>query len=146
MIASSLSLLLGLAQADTLDFYVAPIRIHNRTEKQDIEQVIDEEMAFTLSSAYSTSFKVLNNRGTYSPVLMEYEDVTCYTVISPAPVFVAHNLSIIDYPGDYTEFFRRRGQERLSQRYRPVITSRKLATAAKGISVPSIQGPTQVPS
>jgi len=78
MIASSLSLLLGLAQADTLDFYVAPIRVHNRTEKQDIEQVIDEEMAFTLSSAYSTSFKVLNNRGTYSPVLMEYEDVRVY--------------------------------------------------------------------
>lgn len=78
MIATSLSLLLGLAQADTLDFYVAPIRIHNRTEKQDIEQVIDEEMAFTLSSAYSTSFKVLNNRGTYSPVLMEYEDVRVY--------------------------------------------------------------------
>jgi len=78
MIASSLALLLGLAQADTLDFYVAPIRVHDRTDTQNIEQVIDEEFAFTLSSAYSTSFKVLNNRGTYSPVLMEFEDVRVY--------------------------------------------------------------------
>jgi hypothetical protein len=78
MIASSLALLLSVAQADTLDFYVAPIRVHNRTEKKDIEQVIDEEMAFTLSSAYSTSFKVSNPRGTFSPVLMEFEDVRVY--------------------------------------------------------------------
>jgi hypothetical protein len=79
MIATSLALLLSVAQAATLDFYVAPIRVHNRTEKKDIEHVIDEEMAFTLSSAYSTSFKVSNARGTYSPVLMEFEDVRVYS-------------------------------------------------------------------
>jgi hypothetical protein len=69
---------LGLASAETLDFYVAPIRVHDRTEKQSIEKVIDGEFAFTLSSAYSTSFKVRNERGTYSPVLMEYDDVRVY--------------------------------------------------------------------
>lgn len=78
MIASSLLFLLGLASAETLDFYVAPIRVHDRTETQNIEKVIDGEFAFTLSSAYSTSFKVRNQRGTYSPVLMEYEDVRVY--------------------------------------------------------------------
>ena len=78
MIVSSLIALLGLAHAETLDFYVAPIRVWNRTENQQIEQVIDSEFAFTLSSAYSTSFKVRNERGTYSPVLMEFEDVRVY--------------------------------------------------------------------
>ena len=78
MIASSLLFLLGLAQAETLDFYVAPIKIHNRTSEKNIEQVIDQEFAFTLSSAYSESFKVRNERGTYSPVLMEFEDVKVY--------------------------------------------------------------------
>lgn len=78
MIASSLLFLLGLASAETLDFYVAPIRVHDRTETQNIEKVIDGEFAFTLSSAYSTSFKVRNARGTYSPVLMEYDDVRVY--------------------------------------------------------------------
>lgn len=78
MIASSLLFLLGLASAETLDFYVAPIRVHDRTETQSIEKVIDGEFAFTLSSAYSTSFKVRNARGTYSPVLMEFDDVRVY--------------------------------------------------------------------
>ena len=78
MIASSLLLLLSLASADTLDFYVAPIRILDRTSEKSIEQVIDGEFAFTLSSAYSESFKVRNERGTYSPVLMEFEDVRVY--------------------------------------------------------------------
>jgi len=78
MIATSLALLLGIAQAETLDFYVAPIRVYNRTEKKDIEQVIDEELAFTLSSAYSTSFKVSTSRGTFAPVLMEFEDVRVF--------------------------------------------------------------------
>ena len=78
MIASSLLFLLGLASAETLDFYVAPIRVHDRTETQTIEKVIDGEFAFTLSSAYSTSFKVRNARGTYSPVLMEFDDVRVY--------------------------------------------------------------------
>jgi len=70
--------MLGLASADTLDFYVAPIKVLNRTETKVIEQVIDQEFAFTLSSAYSESFKVRNERGTYSPVLMEFEDVRVF--------------------------------------------------------------------
>lgn len=78
MIVSSLLFLLGLASADTLDFYVAPIRVLDRTESKAIEQVIDGEFAFTLSSAYSESFKVRNSRGTYSPVLMEFEDVRVF--------------------------------------------------------------------
>lgn len=72
------SLFLGLAQAETLDFYVAPIRVYDRTLTKQIESVIDQEFAFTLSSAYSTSFKVTNDRGTYSPVLMVYDDVLVY--------------------------------------------------------------------
>lgn len=78
MIASSLLFLLSLASAETLDFYVAPIRVLDRTQQKVIEQVIDGEFAFTLSSAYSTSFKVRNERGTYTPVLMEYDDVLVY--------------------------------------------------------------------
>jgi len=78
MIVSSLLLMLGMVSADTLDFYVAPIRILDRTAEKNIEQVIDGEFAFTLSSAYSESFKVRNERGTYSPVLMEFEDVRVY--------------------------------------------------------------------
>ena len=46
------SLFLGLAQAETLDFYVAPIRVYDRTQKKEIESEIDHEFAFTLSSAY----------------------------------------------------------------------------------------------
>lgn len=72
------SLFLGLAQAETLDFYVAPIRVYDRTQTKQIESEIDHEFAFTLSSAYSTSFKVSNDRGTYSPVLMVYDDVLVY--------------------------------------------------------------------
>jgi len=78
MIVSSLLLMLGLASAETLDFYVAPIRVYDRTNEKNIEQVIDGEFAFTLSSAFSTSFKVRNSRGTYTPVLMEYEDVRVF--------------------------------------------------------------------
>jgi len=78
MIVSSILLMLGLATADTLDFYVAPIRVFNRTETKVIEHVIDQEFAFTMSSAYSESFKVRNERGTYSPVLMEFEDVRVF--------------------------------------------------------------------
>lgn len=78
MIVSSLLALLSFASAETLDFYVAPIRVWDRTENKQIEQVIDQEFAFTLSSAYSTSFKVRNERGTYSPVLMEFEDVRVF--------------------------------------------------------------------
>ena len=48
MIASSILLMLGLASADTLDFYVAPIKVFNRTETKVIEQVIDQEFAFYL--------------------------------------------------------------------------------------------------
>ena len=48
MIVSSLLLMLGLASAETLDFYVAPIRVLDRTNTQVIEQVIDGEFAFTL--------------------------------------------------------------------------------------------------
>ena len=73
-----LSLFLGLAEAQTLDFYVAPVRVYDRTQTKQIESEIDQEFAFTLSSAYSTSFKVSNDRGTYSPVLMQFEDVLVY--------------------------------------------------------------------
>ena len=62
IVSSLLSLLLGTAEAKEIDFYVAPIVVHNRTEKKDIEQVIDKQLAFVISSGYSRTFKAQTER------------------------------------------------------------------------------------
>lgn len=78
MIATSLALLLGVAQAKNIDFYVAPIRVHNRTEFKNIEDVIDEQLAFVISSGYSRTFKVTNERGAFVPGPMEFDSIRVF--------------------------------------------------------------------
>ena len=78
MIAASLALLLGIAEAKNIDFYVAPIRVHNRTEYKNIEDVIDEQLAFVISSGYSRTFKVTNERGTFVPGPMEFDSIRVF--------------------------------------------------------------------
>lgn len=69
-----LASILGLAYAQALNFYVAPIDVVNKTRYQDIEQEIDEQLAFVKSAAYSKTPKIKNQRGSYSPMaLSEYE-------------------------------------------------------------------------
>ena len=69
-----LSALLGLATAETIDFYVAPIQVDNKTRHKEIEQEIDKQLAFVNSAGYSRTPKIKNERGTYSPMaLSEYE-------------------------------------------------------------------------
>ena len=70
-----LASLLGLAYAQTLNFYVAPIDVVNKTRYQEIEQEIDEQLAFVNSSAYSQTPKIKNERGTYSPMSLSGYDI-----------------------------------------------------------------------
>lgn len=53
---------------DTRDIhvYVAPIRIHNLTYKQEIESVIDTDATFTYSSVQKLNAKIKNERGTWT--------------------------------------------------------------------------------
>jgi len=79
MIAISLlSLMLRPAESKEIDFYVAPIRVHNRTEFKNIEDVIDEQLAFVISSSYSRTFKVTNERGTFVPGPMEFDSIRVF--------------------------------------------------------------------
>ncbi len=78
MIVSSLLMLLGLAEAKEIDFYVAPIEVHNKTRNKEIEQEIDKQLAFVLSSAYSRTFKVTTDRGTFVPAPMEFESIRLF--------------------------------------------------------------------
>ena len=73
-----LASLLGLAYAQTLNFYVAPIEVRNRTRYQNIEQEIDEQLAFVTSAAYSNTPKIKNERGTYSPMSLSGYDINLY--------------------------------------------------------------------
>lgn len=61
MIALSLLAFLGIAQAETIDFYVAPTIVENHTRNKEIEQDIDVQLAFAISSSYKESFKVIKN-------------------------------------------------------------------------------------
>jgi hypothetical protein len=61
MIALSLLTFLGIAQAETIDFYVAPTIVENHTRNKEIEQDIDVQLAFAISSSYKESFKVIKN-------------------------------------------------------------------------------------
>lgn len=61
MIALSLLAFLGRAQAETIDFYVAPTIVENHTRNKEIEQDIDVQLAFAISSSYKESFKVIKN-------------------------------------------------------------------------------------
>jgi hypothetical protein len=78
IVSSLLALLLGTAEAREIDFYVAPIRVHNRTEKKEIEDVIDGELAFVISSAYSRTFKAQTQRGSFVPAPMEYNSIRVF--------------------------------------------------------------------
>jgi hypothetical protein len=78
MIVSSLLMLLGLAEAKQIDFYVAPIEIHNRTRHKEIEQAIDNQLAFAISSGYSRTFEVTTDRGIFVPAPMEFESIRIF--------------------------------------------------------------------
>ena len=73
-----LTSLLGLAYAQTLNFYVAPIDVVNKTRYQDIEQEIDEQLAFVKSAGYSNTPKIKNERGTYSPMSLSDYNINLY--------------------------------------------------------------------
>lgn len=73
-----LASLLGLAYAQTLSFYVAPIQVDNKTRYQQIEQEIDEQLAFVNSTGYSMTPKIKNERGTYSPMSLSEHNIKLY--------------------------------------------------------------------
>ena len=73
-----LTSLLGLAYAQTPNFYVAPIDVVNKTRYQDIEQEIDEQLAFVKSAGYSNTPKIKNERGTYSPMPLSDYNINLY--------------------------------------------------------------------
>ena len=78
MIVSSLLMFLGMAEAKQIDFYVAPIEVHNKTRDKEIEQEIDKQLAFVFSTAYSRTFKVTTDRGTFVPAPMEFESIRLF--------------------------------------------------------------------
>jgi hypothetical protein len=78
IVSSLLALLLGTAEAKAIDFYVAPIRVHNRTELKAIEDVIDEQLAFVISSGYSRTFRAQTQRGSFVPGPMEYDSIRVF--------------------------------------------------------------------
>ena len=73
-----LASLLGLAYAQTINFYVAPIEVDNKTRYQQIEQEIDKQLAFVNSAGYSMTPKIKNERGTYSPMSLTDYDINLY--------------------------------------------------------------------
>lgn len=79
MIVSSIMMLLGLAEAKEIDFYVAPIEVHNKTRNKEIEQEIDKQLAFVFSTAYSRTFKVTSDRGAFVPAPMEFESIRLFS-------------------------------------------------------------------
>lgn len=78
MIVTSLALLLGLAEAKEIDFYVAPISVIDLTETKNIEKVIDSQLSFVISSGYSRTFKVTNARGTFVPAPLEFDSIRVF--------------------------------------------------------------------
>ena len=78
MIASSLMFLIGLAFAETLDFYVAPIQVVNKTHYKNIEQEIDPQLAFVKSAGYSQNIKVSTSRGSYVPAPLVYDKIRLF--------------------------------------------------------------------
>jgi len=78
IVSSLLALLLGTAEAKEIDFYVAPIVVHNKTRNKEIEQEIDKQLAFVFSTAYSRTFKVTTDRGTFVPAPMEFESIRLF--------------------------------------------------------------------
>ena len=58
-----LTTLLGLAYAQSINFYVAPIEVDNKTRYQRIEQEIDKQLAFVNSAGNSRTPKIKNELG-----------------------------------------------------------------------------------
>ena len=73
-----LASLLGLAFAQTINFYVAPIEVDNKTRYKQIEQEIDKQLAFVNSAGYSKTPKIKNERGVYSPMGLTDVDINLY--------------------------------------------------------------------
>ena len=73
-----LASLLGLAYAQTINFYVAPIQVDNKTRHQEIEQEIDKQLSFVNSAGYSMTPKIKNERGTYSPMALSPYAINLY--------------------------------------------------------------------
>lgn len=73
-----LASLFSLAYAETLNFYVAPIEVDNKTQYQEIEKEIDVQLAFVNSAGYSKTPKIKNERGTYSPMSLSPHDINLY--------------------------------------------------------------------
>ena len=73
-----LTTLLGLAYAQSINFYVAPIEVDNKTRYQRIEQEIDKQLAFVNSAGYSRTPKIKNERGIYSPIALTDYDINLY--------------------------------------------------------------------
>lgn len=73
-----LASLLGLAYAQTINFYVAPIEVDNKTRYQQIEQEIDKQLAFVNSAGYSRTPKIKNERGVYSPMALTDYNINLY--------------------------------------------------------------------
>ena len=61
-----------------IQFYVAPIRVYNLTETQQIESVVDTDAAYTYSGSYWRNAQVPNDTGGYMPVLLGDRDVMIY--------------------------------------------------------------------
>tara|TARA_R100000388_G_C7219136_1_gene147862 strand:+ start:433 stop:1041 length:609 start_codon:yes stop_codon:yes gene_type:complete len=73
-----LASLFGLAFAQTINFYVAPIEVDNKTRYKQIEQEIDKQLAFVNSAGYSKTPKIKNERGVYSPMGLTDIDINLY--------------------------------------------------------------------
>ena len=73
-----LASLLGLAYAQAINFYVAPIEVDNKTRYQQIEQEIDKQLAFVNSAGYSRTPKIKNDRGIYYPMALTDYDILLY--------------------------------------------------------------------
>ena len=73
-----LASLFGLAYAQAINFYVAPIQVDNKTRHKEIEQEIDKQLAFVNSAGYSKTPKIKNERGTYSPTALSPYVINLY--------------------------------------------------------------------
>jgi len=77
MTVLSLLAFLGLANAKTIDFYVAPIKVQDYTREKEIEHEIDDQLAFTISSAYSRAFKVIDG-GFHSTATKTFDEIRVF--------------------------------------------------------------------
>ena len=79
LFAQEPSMTMVVEASSDIEFFVAPIKVHDYTSEDIIiETVIDKDAAFTYLGSYIRNIKVSNGRGGYEPASLTGNDVKVY--------------------------------------------------------------------